>query len=311
MNIIKKMFIRNVIGAGEKGDKGIGKKAKDNKSGLCGFYYGYDGTIGRNNYSYDIKKQDGVTVFEYKSLEHEDLGEMKKTVGDGLCEKLNEIYLEYRVAEWDGFSRYNTEICDGAGFSLSLYFNDGKSVYAHGSNAYPERYRDFIDKVKSLLDPLRDELLEEARAKKIEGGINGKLQSVLFCIHQYGSFGSDEYKFMIMRQSIRNDNFEVKVKAPSLEFFPEKEVSVYTSAPDDKIPFDKMQEIIEKYDLVKWYGYDKHSEDSANREWFQISFGFDDGFHLNAMGSKPPENYCEFRNEFIKLIAETAKNVKI
>ena len=76
MSIIKKIF-RNTM---EKGDKGIGKRAKDNKSGLCGFHYSFDGTIGRNNYSYDVKKTDGATVFEYKSLEHEDLGEMKKTV---------------------------------------------------------------------------------------------------------------------------------------------------------------------------------------------------------------------------------------
>lgn len=305
MSIIKKIF-RNTM---EKGDKGIGKRAKDNKSGLCGFHYSFDGTIGRNNYSYDVEKKDGKTCFEYKSFEHEDLGEMKKAVDDGLCDTLNEIYLKYRVAEWDGFSRYNTEICDGAGFSLSLCFNDGKSVHASGSNAYPDRYKDFLHDVKTLLDPLRDELLAEARAKKIESGINGKLQSVLFCIHQYGSFGSDEYHFMIMKEKIRKDNFEVKVKAKSCEFFPEKEVNVYSSATDDKIPFDKMQDIIEKYDLVKWYDYEEHSEDNSNREWFQISFGFDDGFRLNAMGSKPPENYYEFRNEFIKLIAETAKNV--
>ena len=60
----------------------------------------------------------------------------------------------------------------------------------------------------------------------------------------------------------------------------------------------------------------KNDEDKAklqrcyDREWFQISLGFDDGLSINAMGSEPPENYDAFRADFLRVMADAAEKVK-
>ena len=79
---------------------------------------------------------------------------------------------------------------------------------------------------------------------------------------------------------------------------------------EDKIDFAGVQALIEKYDLITWYNYDETDEDYANKEWFQMSFGFDDGKTLNAMGTKHPEHYEEFRKEFLELIIQMCSQLE-
>ena len=71
---------------------------------------------------------------------------------------------------------------------------------------------------------------------------------------------------------------------------------------EEQIDFASFQALIDKYELINWYNYDETAEDYNNQEWFQISFGFDDGKVLNAMGTKHPEHYEEFRQEYLELI---------
>ena len=83
----------------------------------------------------------------------------------------------------------------------------------------------------------------------------------------------------------------------------------YEAVEADKIDFAGIQALIEKYDLITWYNYDETDEDYANKEWFQMSFGFDDGKTLNAMGTKHPEHYEEFRKEFLELIIQMCSQI--
>ena len=81
----------------EEGTDGEGKKAVSNKSGLKRFNYSYDGTIGGNNYSYNLKYENGVPVLTYESMEHPDYGEMKTEIGEDVVDTLNNIYLNLSV----------------------------------------------------------------------------------------------------------------------------------------------------------------------------------------------------------------------
>jgi len=157
-------WIRKLLGGsgtarGEKNKNGAGKKAKDNESGVAGFYYNYEGSVGGDNFRYALKSSNGVVIFSYESMEHRKAGEMTKEVSGSVLESLNEICVSCRVAEWDGFSKRNTGVCDGEGFSIGIVFGDGSDLYADGTNVFPERYGEFCERIHALFDPIRDELL--------------------------------------------------------------------------------------------------------------------------------------------------------
>lgn len=304
------LFKRNKGFPGEEGENGIGKKAVDNNSGLSYFYYSYDGTIGGNNFHYSIKKEEDGFVFKYDTMEHNDYGGMKMPVDSSVMERLNDLYLSCRVAEWDGFSKYNSMICDGAGFSLDLKFNDGKYLRANGSNAFPEGYRKFCDGMDVILTPLRDKLLDEARQKKIEKGITGRLLLLIIQFNQRGASGSDEYSFLLSESGIRSSNYEINVKSNSGEFFPSGEYKEYRAVPDTYIPLAQIQDMIEKYKIIKWCDHEGTAPDPDDKEWYQIHFSFDDKSFLNSHGTVYPENYSEFRRDFLQLMADTYQRIQ-
>ncbi|MBP5230693.1 MAG: hypothetical protein ILO68_03100, partial [Clostridia bacterium] len=76
---------------GEEGEPGAGRNAKDNRSGLRSFSFSYDGTIGGNNYSYDLKEKDGVWTLSYESMEHNDYGKLTAETESAVADKLNDL----------------------------------------------------------------------------------------------------------------------------------------------------------------------------------------------------------------------------
>lgn len=304
------LFKRKKSFPGEEGSDGTGRKAADNKSGLCGFYYSFDGSIGGNNYHYTVKKDKDTFVFEYESMLHRDYGVMKTLIDDSVMRQLYELYLSCRIAEWDGYSKYNTMVCDGSGFSLSLSFNDGARLNASGTNAFPDRYREFTDGMESVLGSLCNKLLAEARQKVIEKGISCGISSIIVFYKQYGDSGSDEYKFVLAKSDVRSSNYEVGIKSKSGQFYPIGEYNAYKAVPDEYIPLAEIRDLIVKYDLIKWYDHRGSDPDRNNREWYQISVRFEDGTSLNSSGTVYLDNYEEFRNDFLQIMAKAISKIE-
>ncbi len=161
---IIRFFLWKIL-PGEKGKRGKGIFGRRNKSGIAEFCYRYDGTIGGNNYSYTVAQKDGGAVFICEVMEHPSDKSARGEVGAAVLERVNELYRTYRLYRWDGYSRYNSFICDGEGFSLSIKFRDGRSLHANGMNAFPVRYREFSKEMSALLDPIKEELLDKAESK--------------------------------------------------------------------------------------------------------------------------------------------------
>ena len=291
---------------GEEGNKGEGPGARDNSSGLRSFRYSYDGTIGGNNYSYELKEVDGRTVFYYESMEHRDYGTMEKDVDPSVAEALYKLYVSHHIAAWNGFSRHNSMVCDGDGFSLYMSFKDGRTLSAHGSNSYPRGYGSYVSDMKELLDPIRDELLEAAKKARIARGISGKVDFAMVNFIQSGRSGSDRYEFMLMRKGSWRKNLDVKVRSAAGEFFPKGETRFYGDIPDEaeEALFDAIQELVEKYQLINWYDFAGSDPDYNNCEWFQLDLGFDSDESIHARGTLHPENYDAFRDDFLKLLGK-------
>ena len=307
---LSNIFKRKNVMPGEEGSDGLGKKAIVNNSGLLKFSYSYDGTIGGDNYHCKIYKENDGFVFEYDSMAHRDYGVMKMPTGNSVMDELNKLYLSCRVFEWEGYSKYNSMICDGKGFSLDLKFNDGKHMSANGTNAFPDRYREFCNGMHVILDPLCNQMLETARQNKISAGITGNITLLIVVYNQHGTSGRDEYKFLLSKKDVRSSNYEITVKSKSGEFFPVGEYSEYRTVPDEYIPLSEIQNLVNKYGLIKWYGHDAAVPDSNDREWYQIHFSFDDGSCLDSSGTVYLDNYSEFRSDFLCLMAKTYDKIK-
>ena len=49
------------------------------------------------------------------------------------------------VEKWDGFCESDPNALDGESFSLEVVLVDKKMITAHGCNAYPKNYREFLE----------------------------------------------------------------------------------------------------------------------------------------------------------------------
>lgn len=242
---------------------------------------------------------------------------MDKTDGDTysmevdskVLDDLYQLYLDQRIAEWNGYSKDAVNVDDGDGFSLSMEFNDGGVLTAYGSNAYPPGYYDFRDKMEEILRPYAENILDSRKDAVIAEGIRGDLSSFMVTFKQQGNSGDDSYEFFVLREGIREKNFDVQIVSASGEFFEEGSYNWYCALPNDAIDFDGIKKLIEKYNVLEWFDYDESAEDYLNSEWFQVSFGFEN-VTINAMGTEHPEHYDEFRKEFLELMADMIRKAE-
>ena len=95
--------------------------------------------------SYEITLRDGT----YTIQENED---DPRSIDPKLVDELLEVIQMYDLESWDGFHGDNPDVLDGEDFSLELQFADGTSVYASGSNAFPENYHDAIAGIDRILE---------------------------------------------------------------------------------------------------------------------------------------------------------------
>ena len=293
---------------GEEGTEGIGPSAVDNESGIVFFRYAYDDSIGGNNHSYTVTMEDGTATFVYETMEHSDYGEMSCQLPAEALAQLEALYKQCRVATWNGYSKYNSWVSDGEGFSLDIRFADGERLTASGTNAFPDGYGNFRNGLRELFAPYVERLLDEQRQAKMDEGLHGTLTSILVTFIGGGTDGDDKYHVLIMQQGVRDRNFDVRVVTSGNEFFPEG-VTVWRDVPDEVIDFPAVQAMVEQYNLITWYDWDKASDD-PDAEWFQLSLDFsgegdEEGSVLNAMGSAHPEHYDEFRAAFLTWLAKT------
>ncbi len=290
---------------GEIGSDGDGDKAVPNESGIIEFRYRFRGSIGGNSYKYEIKN--GKLGMDF--MEKSDYGELSGEIPEGFTEELEKLCGACRVERWNGFDKTDTRVLDGSGFSLWIKYADGKTVDADGSNSFPAGYRDFKEKLDGLFSGPKEALFEEARQKKITEGLEGDPQVILATFKQKGASGSDDYHVLFSKEGIRSSNFELRVNAPSREFFDEPEFSYYCTVPDEIMDMRGFGDVVREYGLINWYDYHETAKDPNNSEWFQLSFSYENG-RLNAMGTGHPERYDEARKAFLTHVARITASAK-
>ena len=269
------------------------------------FTYSYNNPFGACGYTYELKDEEGDRVtFAYQSDLYPDDGTMETRINSIILTQVSMLISEDGAEDWDGFAGSNPDVSDGDGFYLHVTFEDGTSLTAYGENSCPEGYGVFKTDIDELFSPFVETVLEEKRQEVMDKGINGELNYVYVNLVGRGEAGKDEYFFTFYKNEEEAQNFSVRIRSVSGDFLPAGNYRAYTHLDNDRLPFGEVQALIEKYDLISWYNYDKIAEDYENKEYFQMSFGFDDDLSLQASGSEPPENYQAFRQEFLTLMAK-------
>ncbi len=292
------------------GTKGLGDKASANESGMILFDYSYNGSIGGDSYSFKVKQQkDDSILLTYYAMEYDSYGEMSMPMDASIFEELEALYRKHRVYRWEDFSLSDTNVLDGSGFSLSIAFQDGKHMSAQGSNAFPEGYADFVQELRALMRPYLDAMLETARTEKIEKGMEGALCSVLADFIQHGNSGSDSYEILLRSRQFTENTVDVRIISESGEFLEPGKYRWYGTLEDEAIGFEKIQELVDQYDIMKWYNFDEAAKDYNNEEWFQISLGYDHD-SINACGTVHPEHYDAFRHDLLTYVIGMLKTAE-
>lgn len=273
---------------------------------IVSFHYSYDGTIGGNSHHYILKVTDSVATVTVRDLMHQDYGDMTDVVDAAFVQALEKLCAKHNVKRWDGFDKYNRLVSDGHGFTLSIEYDDDKSVYAHGMNMSPKGFWDFDEELHELFAPVCERLLAKGLQQKIAEGVSGELRFIMLNFIQKGTSGSDSYKVQVCRQSIRETNFQVRIHSVSGEFFPKGKYAYYAAVPDEAVDWKAFAKLVNKHRLTRWMDYEKSAEDYNNCEWFQLAWSFENG-HIHAMGTEHPDGYNAFRKDFLKLLKKTVE----
>ena len=295
-----------------KGEDGLGDKAVLNESGIAFFSYSYGGSIGGNSWTVAVERQDdAANTVTYNAMEYGDLGDLQMAAGSELTEELERIYSEHKLYRWEGFSKSDTGVLDGSGFSLFITFNDGKSMSASGENAWPDGYNEFTNDLGSTLAPYLSEMVEKAQQEKIDAGVSGSLNTLMLNFMQHGDSGSDKYEVLIIRPhgSGSRKSFDVQIYSESGDFIEPGKYNYYYDLPEDELALEEFAALFEKYNLIRWYGWDETAENYNDAEWFQLAFSFENG-EMQAMGTAHPENYDAFRQEALQLLVKTIRDAE-
>lgn len=104
------------------------------------FSYQHRGSSAYDGYRYTFYRDEtGVHLTADMNSGREKL---QVTLDVETMEKLEQIVFAHQMQNWDGFSKTNSHVMDGEGFSLHITFMDDTEISAKGNNAFPAGYGD-------------------------------------------------------------------------------------------------------------------------------------------------------------------------
>ncbi len=123
---------------------------KEIDSDITSLTYNIDRGLG-GYCTYSIETEEKV-IFSKECVGIVD-ADIKKEIDEYHLDEIKKIINEHKIYKWNGFDRYNKYVLDGSGFSLNIYYKNGKSIIAHGYMSYPNNYH---ENSKHLLDYLEN-----------------------------------------------------------------------------------------------------------------------------------------------------------
>ena len=98
---------------------------------------------------YEIVPRDGAAEMSHYTFRYKGGGEEERDLEVRVVlpmEMVLQLLNECRILSWDGFcGKHPHGVLDGTMFTLTAVVNDGKKIYASGSENFPPRFREFRD----------------------------------------------------------------------------------------------------------------------------------------------------------------------
>lgn len=269
---------------------------------VVSFEYGESGYTPGFTYSF----KDGELTYNGPETYYED---MTVKLDDETVVAVSELFARLNVMSWNKFDKNKKHVLDGTGFSLSAKFEDGKTISAEGSNAFPKNYSEFSGGIVEILSPAVNAGLDEIRENKFrEGKYDGPLDFAMITYKDRGASGNDSYNFIIRSGEDNTFDIEIEVVSESGDF---GEAGTYNYRGEcDKCEeiLARIQEVLLRYEVYKWDGYDESTDDFNDREWFQLCFNYPEAL-INCCGCGDTEHYEEVRAELLTILMEYAAEI--
>lgn len=258
-------------------------------SSITAFKFSHSGMPRDDCYNYSVSQEaDGLhlnaELFAGSSV-------VDAVIDEAVLEELSAIAQRYHLDKWDGFNKTNSNALDGEGFSISITFADGSSVSASGRNAFPNGYAEAQSDICALFNGLIDKygnLYPKTLA-------SNELDSIMI---NFSGPGSEEFVFLIFTDDDGREKIDFRMKDGNS--WPDYKYNSYGYTKG--FPFAEVQEIIRKYDVPSWNGWDKTAENYNECEFFQIEFGYASGELISAIGTVYPNNYDKVRSELMDIV---------
>lgn len=224
--------------------------------------------------------------------------EYVKMEEEAVLDQAREILEKYDVSSWDGFHGSNSMVLDGGSFHMTVELVDGTSITASGNNSFPSDYHAVASELKELIEPTRKSWYDEQHPKVIED-----TQIEMFSLRVYPKIGSEKFECRFEERSDDPGKVYMNVWICDGYKIPDSDCTeyfFYGAVPNP--PFEKIQEIVEKYNLAAWNGYDEFLPYEEKEQTFYLDIGYESGESISANGSLLPENYEEAETEMVRVI---------
>lgn len=133
---------------------GCEKKEEEKYDGkIISFSYNYGG-FSKGYYNYSIEVKDDKVIFEANGHNGVDLN-INKEIDSSKLEELAKLINKEKIYEWNNFEEKKEGVLDGNSFSLTIKYDDGKTITAKGYMKYPKNYDEKMSKLLEFIDSLK------------------------------------------------------------------------------------------------------------------------------------------------------------
>ena len=246
------------------------------------------------SYTTMTRENEGIRV----QLELQYQYEYEKMMDASLMDQVQKILETYDVGKWNGFRGNDSMVLDGSSFSFHVTFTDGTSISASGNNAFPKNQRKVFSELNSLIDPVVEQWYQEQYPKMIEDNrINGF--SFYVC-------SKDQAQKFEWRSEKRNDDPQADYLYADIvnidQFEPIGEVEYFFYGKVPKLPYEELQEIVERFHLAEWNGETYPASSEQEEKSFRLLIEYQSGESIMASGDSFPDGYEAAEDAIISLL---------
>lgn len=224
--------------------------------------------------------------------------EYEKMMDASLMDQVQKILETYDVGKWNEFRGNDSMVLDGSSFSFHVTFTDGTSISASGNNAFPKNQRKVFSELNSLIAPVVEQWYQEQYPKMIEDNrINGF--SFYVC-------SKDQAQKFEWRSEKRNDDPQADYLYADIvnidQFEPIGEVEYFFYGKVPKLPYEELQEIVERFHLAEWNGETYPASSEQEEKSFRLLIEYQSGESIMASGDSFPDGYEAAEDAIISLL---------